>query len=684
MKKALNGTADRIRRGECLPELLAPAGSFPALMAAIEGGADALYMGGVAYNARINAKNFTEEELVRGISLAHSYGVKVYIAANTSLYDRELDSFLSAAEFAYRAGADALIVADMGAAREIRRRIPIELHASTQCSGHSAEHSGILERAGFSRMVCAREMTRGDIEHFIDASPLECEVFVHGALCVCHSGQCLFSSLVGGRSGNRGECAQPCRLPYKAPSGRTDYPLSLKDLTLAAHVRTLCDMGVSSLKIEGRMKSPEYVRDVTRIWRDLLDCRRNADELDIKELSDIFSRGGFTDGYFTGSIGHKMLGIRSEQQKTLSRKIAPFEGISKKIGLDMCFALKADKPMSLTLTRADNKRTATAVGAVPEAARTQPISREAALRALCKLGDTCYVPRDISTDIDDGLIVPVSSLNALRRAAIAQLDMPEERLPIERIGGYEKPRERRTDRRTAVFYDQSRIPDNAADFFDIIYTPLENYAGRTEGVLLPEVIFDSQRAEISALCRKAAELGAKHALVGNYAHAQLAREAGLAVHGDFRLNITNNPAARFAEDEGFEDAVLLPELTLAQIRDIEGKGFACVYGRVPLMVTEKCIGKEIGDCKSCESGRLSLCDRRGVEFPVMRTYGHRSLIFNSVPIYMADREDELRRAKISMRHFIFTTETKAEAAAVIDAYRRHLPPNDPTRVRRIK
>ena len=283
-----------IKSSDKKPELLSPAGSPQSLKAAIEGGADAIYLGMGAFNARMKAKNFTEDELSYGIELAHSYGAKVYIAANTLLYDRELDEYLCNAEKAYLLGADAIIAADLGGAKELKKRIPIELHASTQLSGHSVESAKRLCEAGFSRMVLAREMSREDIEYFCKESPIEAEVFVHGALCVCHSGQCLFSSIVGGRSGNRGECAQPCRLPYKNGK-RTQYPLSLKDLSLAEHVKTLCEMGVASFKIEGRMKSPEYVRDVTKVFRRLIDENRNADADELEYLARVFSRGGHTD-----------------------------------------------------------------------------------------------------------------------------------------------------------------------------------------------------------------------------------------------------------------------------------------------------------------------------------------------------------------------------------------------------
>ena len=236
-----------------LPELLAPAGSPLALRAAIEGGADAIYLGGSAFNARMNAKNFTLDELKEGVELAHCYGVKVYIAANTLVFDREREDFLRAAEQVYLLGADALIVADIGMAHELKKRIPIDLHASTQMSGHSVDAAEALAKAGFCRMVCAREMSSEDIKDFCRRSPIEAEVFVHGALCVSTSGQCLFSSIVGGRSGNRGECAQPCRLPYGSSARTQSYPLSLKDLSLAQHVRELCNAGVASLKIEGQV-----------------------------------------------------------------------------------------------------------------------------------------------------------------------------------------------------------------------------------------------------------------------------------------------------------------------------------------------------------------------------------------------------------------------------------------------
>jgi len=663
-------------------ELLAPAGSYDALCAAIEGGADAIYVGGASFNARINAKNFTAEELSRGIELAHSYGTKVYIAANTLIYDRELDDYLRAAEQAYLAGADALIVADIGAAKLLRSRIPIELHASTQLSGHNVAAARQLEAAGFSRMVCAREMKREDIAYFVENSPIEAEVFVHGALCVCHSGQCLFSSLVGGRSGNRGECAQPCRLPYHTPKGKSDYPLSLADLSLARHVPELCDMGVASFKIEGRMKSPEYVRDVTRIWRRLIDEHRGADDKDMEALASIFSRGGFTDGYYLNKIDRKMLGVRSDGDKEQSRKLEPFTKITRKIPIELEAKVISGEPVSLLAKTADKEFYAT--GEIPQAARTAPLDRERVLSCFSKLGGTAFEAKNVSLTLDDGLMLPISALNSLRRAAIEGILPKNDRSESDFLSAEapKKPKSKRRPLRTALFFDPSAIPQEAKEYFDIIYAPLEVYGGQCNGVLLPPVIYDSEAEKVRSLLRSAKKMGAEHVLVGNIGHIDIAKESGMVLHGDLRLNICNNYSAGYFEELGFSDMILSPELTMPRLRDIGGSSLSVVYGRVPLMVTEKCVGKEISDCQTCQAGKALLVDRKGVSFPVFRAFEHRSVIVNSVPMYMADREAELERNGIVMRHFIFTNESKSEAAAIIKAHIDRLAPQKA--VKRIK
>ena len=665
-----------------LPELLSPAGSPLSLRAAIEGGADAVYMGGSSFNARINAKNFTEDELLDGIKLAHAYGVKIYIAANTLIFDREREDYLKAAEKMYLFGADALIVADIGMAKEIKKRIPIEIHASTQLSGHNVENAKLLQEAGFSRMVCAREMSKDDLRTFCKGSPIESEVFVHGALCVSASGQCLFSSIVGGRSGNRGECAQPCRLPYTG--ARNEYPLSLCDLSLAEHITELCEMGVSSFKIEGRMKSPEYVRDVTRVWRRLLDEGKNASKEDMRELASIFSRGGFTDGYYTKKIDGKMLGVRSQHDKDMSSSLAPFEKITKTLPLSLHASIKADAPMRLCAK--SGTLDVTVEGVIPQNALNAPITKEIAERNLSKLGGTPYRLEKLEIELDDGLMVPISALNALRRSAIEALAPKLSRCESDlQKAPLCAPKKERGVAKTAVFYNAKSIPDEAFSYFDTIYIPLEQYEssfGSRVGVMLPEIIYDSEAETVLSMFKKANEGGSKKALVGNIGHVALAKQAGFEIHGDFRLNVTNSSSARRLEELGFEDFILSPELSLSQIRDIKGNSGVIIYGRLPLMITEKCVGKELGSCEKCSSGTLTLRDRRNTLFPVLRRFEHRSAIFNSVPVYMADKRADLSRARITSEHFIFTTENKNEAKKVILAYKNAAP--SASAVRRIK
>ncbi|MBQ8340146.1 MAG: U32 family peptidase [Clostridia bacterium] len=650
-----------------LPELLAPAGSPEALRAAIEGGADAVYFGGSAFNARMRAQNFSGEAMAENIDLCHRYGLKAYVTLNTLCTDRELPAFLASAAEALNAGADALIVADLGAATAIHQHFPrAELHASTQACGHSISAARELSKLGFTRMVLAREVDAENMRRFVAECGLETEVFIHGALCVSHSGQCLFSSLVGGRSGNRGECAQPCRLP----DARGKYPLSLKDLSLARHIPALMDMGVCSLKIEGRLKSPEYVRDVTRIFRTLLDEGRGATDGEMRRLAAIFSRGGFTDGYFTKKIDHDMMGVRSEQNKAESSTGAPFTGISRRIPLDMRFTMQAGAPISLSVTAGG--KTATILGDMPETARTAPMDRAAVERCLTKLGGTPYRLQSLDTSLDAGLMVPVSRLNALRRAALDAL-LPEKcavtaptTLTLQAEGA-------RATAPTARFQRPEQITLAAMRYFEHLYLPLDRYTPAADGVVLPPVILDDEVEGVRQQLQKAAAADAKHALVGNLGHLALAREAGLVPHGDFRLNVTNTAALQTLLSLGFADVLLSPELTLPQLRDIHGATDAIVYGRVPLMVLEKCVGTEVGSCKACAEDKNQLVDRRGEKFPILRLPPHRSLILNSRPTVMSDKKEELQRAGLVGGHFLFTLESPREVDAVISAYQKGTP-----------
>ena len=731
-----------------LPELLAPAGSFDALEAAIHSGADAVYLGGTHLNARMNAQNFDRAALEAGVSFAHKAGGRVYLTLNTLVYDRELIEVLEAADEAAACGVDGLIVADVGAALAIRKRYPLlPLHASTQASAHNSLGGQALAKRGFCRYVMAREASLEDIRYAVKNSGIEVEVFVHGALCVSHSGQCLFSSLVGGRSGNRGLCAQPCRLPYAAKGikghPQNEYPLSLKDLSLACYVPELIDAEVASLKIEGRMKSPEYVGGVVSVWRRLLDERRKASREEMAYLSELFSRDGFTDGYFCQCISPDMLGMRSQEAKVVTAKAEKQVRTDKAQGylpLDMAVSAKEGKPVTLAVSSPlfrrggeSNHTVSFAVeGELPDAALNRPTDRETLKKQLSRLGGSDYILNQLTVDLDDGLMIPVSKLNALRRAAVQGLDTARkdamsvailhrntvddraEALTIEPIA-----QEDASVIHTARFRRPEQIPAEAEDFFDLIYLPMDTWCpaetGQAErGVILPPVAFDR---EISLVKTKLIDLlsrGARHFLLSNEGHLPLMRELLLQMpeidplsvvfHGDFRLNVGNRLSAVHLLKEGYTDLLLSPELTQPRLRDLCGltprAAGTVVYGRLPLMLLEKCLitalyptGQKIAKgqplpfgkcgeaCAVCRADKAAMVDRRGMTFPVLREYPHRNLVVNSLPLSMTDKAEVLDRLGVVQRHYIFTVENADEVISVIRAAQSQL--SLPFEVRRL-
>ncbi len=716
-----------------MPELLAPAGSPEALSAALAAGADAVYLGGSHFNARMNARNFDAGELREAVTEAHRLGGRVYLTLNTLLWDRELPEAVTAAYEAAAAGVDALIIADMGAAALIRRALPaLPLHASTQMSGHNARIGEVLAPFGFSRFVIARETSLADLAAAVRNNPLEVEVFVHGALCVSHSGQCLFSSVVGGRSGNRGECAQPCRLPY-ACTGCTrkksdeTYPLSLKDLTLAAHVPALMDAGVASLKIEGRMKSAGYVSGVVAVWRRLLNERRAATPAEIQTLAALFSRDGFTDGYGTRRIDRRMMGVRSDADKektaaaerdALAVRHAPHLPLSANL------SLRADEPVRLTLTaplyRQGSAQTCTVTVAGEEApvSEGQVLTRESVEKQLARTGGTPYRLTELTIDSDRGLFLPASRLNALRRDAVTVLDGARMRKMPRPDAGH-APMTAADIRRfsdecfdrlpcwataeacTARFRAPAQITRRATDYFDLVFLPLggdfpPSVPMEKRGYVLPPVIFDRDAAAAEKLLREAVASGVRHLMVGNFGHIPLVREAcvgtEVCLHGDFRLGVTNTPALARALGLGLSDVLLSPELTLPRMRDITRASrnpavvSAIVYGRLPLMLLEKCAIREIyadrapaAVCRDiCDGGRAVLRDRMGKQFPVLREdfpfgEGHRNTVYNSLPVSMSDRPQDVSGCGVGVRHFFFSAETPDEVNAVISAYEKGTP-----------
>ena len=691
-----------------LPELLSPAGDMEALAAAILGGADAVYVGGKRFGARAFAKNFDENELRLAVRLCHIHGVRLYVTLNTLVFDKEIEDALSYAELLYKLGVDALIVADVGVAALIKERIPdLELHASTQMGAHNTEGVNFAAGLGISRVVLARECSCRDIKKIVDESDAECEVFLHGALCVCHSGQCLFSSMVGGRSGNRGECAQPCRLPYN----KGKYILSLKDLSLASHIKELIDSGVSSLKIEGRMKSPEYVYEVTRIYRTLLDEGREANADEQRRLSDVFSRGGFTDGYFTEKLFSSMTGVRSESDKKASREIKHDALSLPRIPIKAKAVFKRGEKCYLSFTSSAFSRWnadktaevgASAFGDVPNEAQSSPLTEDGLYERLSKMGGTPFSLDSAECEIflDAGLNLPPSAINALRREATEALLLEYSRQLDKIVGAPAMRAEPRTKIDpsfvgakkgafdTALFFKTdvlSGIIEKDADVLsaiDVLFVPLAEYKNLSDGVrkavtgvYVPPVIMEREWQEIKSLLCESEALGASYALVGNISHLALVSGTKLVPVADFRLNVANKYTAALYRSLGIKSAVLSPELTLPQARDIGGS--VITLGRIPLMITERCFTKENFGCEKCGSAALS--DRLGLKFPMLREFKHRNIIFNSAPTYMGDKRAELKNARIEGSHFIFSSETKDECIKLLSAYKKGSPLNIPHR-----
>ena len=663
-------------RKDRLPELLAPAGTYKAMLAAVAAGADAVYLAGKSFGARAFAGNFELSELERAVRYCHLHGVKVYVTVNTLLFDSELDELTAYLRELYRIGTDALIVADLGVVRLIRQILPdFEIHASTQMSVHNTDGADEAHRLGIKRVVLARELSREDMASVIKRSLAECEVFVHGALCVCHSGQCLLSSLVGGRSGNRGECAQPCRLPYK-----NGYPLSLSDLSLASHIKELCDTGVASLKIEGRMKSADYVYRVTAIYRRLLDEYREANREELDELSRVFSRGGFTDGYFVKNHS-AMLGTRREEDKSRSRALA--EGVynEEKIKVRARAKLRLGEPSEMTLILGD--RQVTVLGDTPVPALRAPLVAEDVKARLSKMGTTLLSlsTEDIELSLDEGINLSPAKINELRRAAAEKIEDTSRPVLLVNFDEEFNTPTHHSVIKTALFFKRAafdKLSWDALDYFDIRFLPLMSYkgaGGRANGVYIPPVVFDSERDRVLSALREAAAEGATHALIGNIAHIGWAKDAGLIPIGDIRLNITNARASEEYFSMGVAHQILSAELTVGGISKISMEApcsvGAIVYGRIPLMLTERCFIKENFGCERCESARLT--DRRGAAFPIMREWEHRNIIFNSAITYTADKRGELSRAGVKISHFLFTTEGACEINTVIDAYKNALP-----------
>ena len=684
-------------------ELLAPAGSMEAVAAAVQNGADSVYLGYGDFNARRNAKNFTPEEAAAAVSYCHLRGARVHLTLNTLLTDRELARAAEQAAHASRIGVDAVIVQDLGVARMLRQVAPdLPLHASTQMTVHSLDGVKACADLGFTRVVLGRELSRDQIAYICQHSPVEIEVFGHGALCMCWSGQCFLSSVIGGRSGNRGLCAQPCRLQY-GWSGRADgYPLSLKDLSMARHLKELSDMGVACLKLEGRMKRPEYVAIVTGIYSRAIREGRDPGPEELETLERAFSRQGFTDGYYMGRPGPEMFGTRQEEKEPrelYAQARATYEsGENRKEPVRLYALIQADRPAQVAAEDGLG-HLARVEGPVPEGARNVPLTREKVEGQLSRTGGTPYRCEKATARVEEGLSLPLSALNDLRRRALEGLSQQRQELPQRRLGEFHPGVRYENQREAPVFTLWLRAADQLSGELlrlrpALLYLPADEAAAHPEAVrrcqeagvplaaALPRICTDRELPQLERDLVTLRELGVEEALAGNLGLLRRAAQLGFRVRGDYGLGVYNSQTLKELKRLGLISAAASFELKLAQIRDLS-KSIPVellVYGRLPLMITENCIIHNHSGRHTCGNVNL-LTDRKGERFPVMKAWGCRNEIYNAKKLFLADKAADWRRLGLWGARLMFTTENAPECVQVLERYldRGSYQPNEYTR-----
>ena len=669
-------------------ELLAPAGSMEALRAAVQNGANAVYLGCGQFNARQSAQNFTLQTLTEAVKYCHIRGVAVHLTVNTLVSDRELPEAAELIRQAARSGVDAFIVQDLGVVELCRRIAPrVPIHGSTQMTVHSLPGVLMCAAWGMTRVVLSRELSREEIRYICQNSPIEIEVFAHGALCMGYSGQCYLSAAIGGRSGNRGRCAQPCRQSYGYGRWQNRYPLSLKDNCLVHYVRELAEMGVASVKLEGRMKRPEYVAVVTKNYRQAIDTGAVTNAM-MKNLHDAFNRQGFTEGYYQGHTGSHMFGIREEKgesQAWAKEARQSYESVENGL-VPIVFRMEVTPTASrLTVTDPDG-RSCTLEGPRPEAARVAELTPEVLSARLSKTGGTPYTCIRAEASVVPGVTLSAAAINGLRRDALnlltAQRARREEFRPGKPGKASEIPGPRAFPAFTVQVTHREQITGRLLKLSPaVLYVPLHILAedpafcrkltsGQNVCAVLPRICHDSEIPGIQAQLRTVRPLGVREVLVGNLGLLLPARECGMRIRGDFGLNLYNSMAMDTARELELRSACLSFEMTMPQIRDVSKTvpTELLVYGRLPLMLTENCLIKNRNGQCACHQGVVKLTDKTGAEFPVIRDGNTcRSVLLNGKKLNWLDRREDLGRLGLWGIRLYFTTENPKEVDQTLAA-----------------
>ena len=657
-------------------EILAPVGAQEQLKAAVRSGANAVYLGVDNFNARRNADNFTTENLKDAVKYCRLRDVKVFVTLNTLIFDKEINELYKTVKAIAKSGADAVIVQDFATVKAVKEICPeMPLHASTQMAVHNVAGAKALEEMGFSRIVLARELSLEEMKMIREAVDAELEVFVHGAHCMSTSGNCYLSAMLGERSGNRGLCAQGCRLNWTNTHGR-EYALSLKDMSYLDSIKDLMKIGIDSFKIEGRMKRPEYVSAAVSSLKKAM----NNEFYDKLTLRSVFSRSGFTDGYLKGKRTVDMFGYRvkedvtsatsvlKELENSYKNEIRPNKASAKLI-------LKKDEPATLLFS---SKGVSVKVqGEIPQEPRTAPLSEEIAFRNLSKLGDTSFYLDTLFFENEKSLTLPAAAINALRREAANRLEdeLSKKEYVINDItpdipytkSDFSKPK---TRIRLESFSQYSKDFENA----DLVILPLEEVFNNLEeieflpvkiAVELPQLIYPEDENETLKKLSTIKKTGIVRCVTGNIGGIALLKKAGFKIYGSHGLNITNSLSASSYKDIGLEDITLSFELSEKGIKNISAdteKG-VYIYGYLPIMLLRACPQKSADGCLNC-TGKSILTDRKGIEFPLLCQNKKYSVLHNSIPLYIGDKN----LSNLDFVTFYFTIEDRKDCEKIYKAY----------------
>ncbi len=654
-------------------EILAPCGSIESVYSAVRSGADAVYLGVKDFSARASADNFDYQQLQEAVDYCHIAGVKVYLTINTIVFDSELEKLKKVIVNSAKCSIDAVIVQSMGVATLVKNLVPtMPLHASTQMSVHSLSGAKLLEEMGFKRVVLSREMSKSEIKKIADNCNIELEVFVHGALCMCVSGQCYFSAMLGGRSGNRGRCAQPCRLPF-AVDNKEGYALSLKDNSLVEYIRDLQDIGVTSAKIEGRMKRPEYVASAVNACVEARDCGAIS-EKNSTNLANVFARTGFTDGYYTAKRGYNMFGYRqkddviSATSKLLSDIRQGYKDECQRVNIDLCFEASIGSHPQLTVVCGEDR--VVQIGEVMcEKAQNRPLDLNRCKAQLAKTGGTPYRANNIQVYLENGVTMPISALNEMRRKAIEKLSNLRKSAVKHTITDYQIPTFTPHISQGKKLYTRTATAELGEGFkqADICFVPVLSNVNQVKnllkngykvGVEIPRTMFSREEKVIQNL-QKLKEIGIQKVLCNNLAGVYIAKNLGLEIYGGFGLNFANTLDLLWAEQMGFVSTEVSFELTIHQIENLGGtidRGIIS-YGYLPLMVVRNCPNKSKNvSCKTC-GGQGKMQDRLNKTF-IFYCDGECAEVLNCAALDVLDYTQKSQ--KIDFEVFRFSVENSVE------------------------